>query len=94
MSRRAGEVGSGIGANEAMNKSFMWIFTFMRDGEYNSSDVRTDMKWRVYVIPGRIAHIGNNLVYDRKSRRIKLERAVRSRKISKRRRSSPTRWKS
>ena len=36
----------------------------------------------------RIAHIGNNLGYDRKGRRVKLERAVRSRKISKHRRKS------
>lgn len=44
LSRRAGEIGSDIRANDAMNKSFMWIFTFMRNGEYNSSDVHTDMK--------------------------------------------------
>lgn len=31
-------------ANEAVNKNFMRIFTFTRDGGYNSSDVRIGMK--------------------------------------------------
>lgn len=42
-SRCVGIIGD-IEANEAVNKSFIRIFTFTRSEEHNSSDVRTDMK--------------------------------------------------